>query len=669
MTEPSTRVVIADDDREMRDALADLIASQPGLELAGEAVSHDDAIRLAARDHPRVLVLDARMPDGETAATIRSIQDRSPNTAVLVLSAYEDPGNAVELLSAGATGYLVKGAADSEILEAIARAARGQVSISLPLAKECLAVLRRNLETERRASAATLQSANVLRQLLDRIRAAAILLGANGAIEMINAPVLHMFGYPRTDLIGEPITKLVPVSRLGEPVDELIYRLLSREPPGELGPEAQFTGTGRRRDGSTFPVQVSASLMPHGQRGVAVVLRDISDINRAETRYQALFEALPDALVVVDGNGRITLVNAAAERLFGYPREELLERTVDTLLPEHPVTLYRTEEPGSPDAPHAAPDANPRDSGPNPRRPSAAGSKRENEMNGKSAVEPDKSIELIGRKRDGTDFPVAVTVGRMLTDEGPRTVLSMRDMTEAASSRQALEHSIEMLRAAGVEHRNVLVDLVGAHERERQRIAAGIHDDSLQVITAAALRMQQLRRRLRDPDDLKVLAKVEETIRLAADRLRRMIFDFRPPALEHEGLVAALKVYLEQLHNETKISYELDNRLESEPPMQTRVLIYRIAQDALMNVRLHSRASNVTVRLSEVDTGILTEIIDNGVGYNPMEAEAEPGHLGLTLMRDRAEIVGGWCRIESAPGAGTTVEFWVPREVGMTGTG
>jgi signal transduction histidine kinase len=73
------------------------------------------------------------------------------------------------------------------------------------------------------------------------------------------------------------------------------------------------------------------------------------------------------------------------------------------------------------------------------------------------------------------------------------------------------------------------------------------------------------------------------------------------------------------------------------------------------------------VRLSGVDDGCLAEIIDDGVGYNPLEAETEPGHLGLTLMRDRAEIVGGWCRIESAPGAGTTVEFWVPRESGIAG--
>jgi PAS domain S-box-containing protein len=636
MTELKTRVMIADDDRAMRDALADLIASQPDLELVGEAVSHTDVIRLATRDHPRVVVLDVRMPGGTALATIRAIQDRTPTTAILVLSAYEDPASAVEVLGAGATGYLVKGIPDEEIVEAIHRAARGQVSISLPMVKECLQLLRRDLDAERRSGAVTLQNANVLRQLLDRIRAAVVLVGPNGAIEMTNAPVQQLFGYRRSELTGEQLTTLVPAARGSEPVDELIYRLLSREPEGDGGPEAHFTATGRRRDGATFPVDVSATPMPHGQRGVAVVLRDISEVGLAEAKYQQLFEAAPDAVVIVDSTGTVMLVNAAAEQLFGHPRDDLLGQSVDVLLPDHPVEIYRKDSdyvPGRDEDPLAA----------------------------------DDGVELTGRRRDGTDFPVDVSVGRIRTDEGVQVILTIRDMTETAGSRAVLEKSVEVLRAAGQDHRNVLVDLVGAQERERLRIAAGIHDDSLQVITAAALRLQQLRRRLHDPDDLRVLSKLEENIRLAADRLRRLIFDFRPPALEHEGLVAALRVYLEQLRSETGVAYELDNRLEEEPPTQTRVLIYRIAQDALMNVRKHARARQVQVRLSGVDDGCLVEIVDDGVGYNPFEAETEPGHLGLTLMRDRAEISGGWCRVESTPGAGTTVEFWIPRAASLAG--
>ena len=79
-----------------------------------------------------------------------------------------------------------------------------------------------------------------------------------------------------------------------------------------------------------------------------------------------------------------------------------------------------------------------------------------------------------------------------------------------------------------------------------------------------------------------------------------------------------------------------------------------------MNVRKHARATMVRVELSDLSNGCLVRITDDGVGYHPADVENSPGHLGLVLMRERAQIARGWCRIESASGAGTTVEFWVP---------
>ena len=104
MTGLRTRVVIADDDRVVRDALADLIASQPQLELVGAAVDHPDAIRLAVSNRPDTLVLDVRMPRGTAAGTVRAVRDRAPQVGVLVLSGYGDPASAVEVLRAGAGG-------------------------------------------------------------------------------------------------------------------------------------------------------------------------------------------------------------------------------------------------------------------------------------------------------------------------------------------------------------------------------------------------------------------------------------------------------------------------------------------------------------------------------------------------------------------------------------
>jgi len=93
------------------------------------------------------------------------------------------------------------------------------------------------------------------------------------------------------------------------------------------------------------------------------------------------------------------------------------------------------------------------------------------------------------------------------------------------------------------------------------------------------------------------------------------------------------------------------------------MLIYRIVREALLNVRKHARARTVRVQLRDVSDGYLVRIVDDGVGYSPAEVEDRPGHLGLTLMQERAHAGGGWCRIESMPGGGTTVEFWVPLQV------
>jgi signal transduction histidine kinase len=97
-------------------------------------------------------------------------------------------------------------------------------------------------------------------------------------------------------------------------------------------------------------------------------------------------------------------------------------------------------------------------------------------------------------------------------------------------------------------------------------------------------------------------------------------------------------------------------------PGSTALLVYRTAQEALVNVRKHARASTVRVTLADLDGGYLVRISDDGVGYNPADVENRPGHLGLLLMQERPQIAGGWCGIESAPGAGTTVIFWVPAE-------
>jgi signal transduction histidine kinase len=102
----------------------------------------------------------------------------------------------------------------------------------------------------------------------------------------------------------------------------------------------------------------------------------------------------------------------------------------------------------------------------------------------------------------------------------------------------------------------------------------------------------------------------------------------------------------------------LESKLIQEPPVATSTIAYRIVQEALMNVRKHARAEHVNVRLAQSAGGLLVGITDDGRGFEP--AASAPGHLGLVAMRERAEMAGGWFRIESDPTQGTAVDFLLP---------
>ena len=157
------RVLIADDEGEVRSALADLIDAERALDLVGAAADADEAIELAIAQRPDVALVDVKMPGGGGARAAREIVASSPHTRVLALSAYEDRTTVLEMLRAGAVGYLVKGTAPEEIVASIGRAVRGQTSLSAEVmgsvVHELSSQLRRQAsETEARA------------QVMDRIR-------------------------------------------------------------------------------------------------------------------------------------------------------------------------------------------------------------------------------------------------------------------------------------------------------------------------------------------------------------------------------------------------------------------------------------------------------------------------------------------------------------------
>jgi EAL domain-containing protein (putative c-di-GMP-specific phosphodiesterase class I)/DNA-binding NarL/FixJ family response regulator len=181
----SIRVLIADDETEVRAALADLIGSEPSMELVGAAADAAEAIEMAQAHRPDVALVDVKMPSGGGPRAAREITRRSPQTRVLALSAYEDRTTVLEMLGAGAVGYLVKGTAPDEIVRAIQRAVRGQTSVS----SEVMASVVHELSAQLQRDA---DAAEERRNKTSRVRRAI----EQGSFRLVYQPIFRLHGEP-----------------------------------------------------------------------------------------------------------------------------------------------------------------------------------------------------------------------------------------------------------------------------------------------------------------------------------------------------------------------------------------------------------------------------------------------------------------------------------------
>jgi signal transduction histidine kinase len=237
------------------------------------------------------------------------------------------------------------------------------------------------------------------------------------------------------------------------------------------------------------------------------------------------------------------------------------------------------------------------------------------------------------------------------------------ELTDVANALNAAAMDIERRQDAQT---RLLAELVAAEEETRRRIAADIHDDTAQVVAAAGLRIDALAANLDDPEARETALIARRELGEANRRLRRLLFELRPPVLDEAGLAAALELFLSDSFAHNGVGWRVDNRLENEPDPEVRAILYRVALEALTNVSKHARASMVEVLLERRGVGVAVRIRDNGEGFDlpAPDAPPEPGHIGLISMRERAEAAGGRFALVSEPGKGTTVDFWMPEPNG-----
>ena len=152
-------------------------------------------------------------------------------------------------------------------------------------------------------------------------------------------------------------------------------------------------------------------------------------------------------------------------------------------------------------------------------------------------------------------------------------------------------------------------------EEERGRIAREIHDDALQSLGAVTLRLSLLAERLTNEDQRRSITVLLDLTRQSAERLRTLVFDLRADALQR-GLVHALRSYVFEAPNSLPVPCRIDCRLRAEPPVPVGVVLYRVAQEALTNVRKHARATSARLLLDEAPGGVRLRVVDDGRGFD-----------------------------------------------------
>lgn len=225
----------------------------------------------------------------------------------------------------------------------------------------------------------------------------------------------------------------------------------------------------------------------------------------------------------------------------------------------------------------------------------------------------------------------------------------------------SVEARNDQLARAGREREALLRELLAVQQDERRRLAEEIHDGSIQALTAAGLRVQRLRRQASDDEAVAGAARdAEEAVGRAISDLRGLMVALVPE--EEEAPVAEqLRHVLQAALDAEGVAWDLQVDLASEPPQEVRSLVVRNVREAVRNAAHHAGASRVAVRVRGTAGMVDVEVGDDGVGFDPTAPVAD-GHIGLRATRQRTERVGGYWRLESRPGSGTSVAFGVPTD-------
>lgn len=338
---------------------------------------------------------------------------------------------------------------------------------------------------------------------------------------------------------------------------------------------------------------------------------------------RTLLETVPEAVLTHDAEGRIMLVNAAAETMFGYKREEMIGHPLAMLIPER----FRHQHAGHVESFFQKPRM----------RPMGAG------------------LNLSAVSKDGSEFPVDIGLSYFETRTGVIGVTFVSDITERKKSEATLLQDQKELQTLTAR----LLDLQEAGNKD---LARELHDDLSQKLAALGMEISTLLQ-----PSVKSPKSLPERIRVLsartnglAENVHALSRRLHPAILDELGLEAALREECVGFAAQGGVPPQFESeRVPSSLPEGISLCLYRVAQESLRNIAKHAKAAHVRIVLSGKRGGVELRIEDTGNGFDVNAARGKGG-LGLVSMEERVRLVNGDFTIRSQPGTGTTVEVFVP---------
>jgi PAS domain S-box-containing protein len=476
-------------------------------------------------------------------------------------------------------------------------------------------------------------------QLLEALPDAVFVVAADGRIVFVNAQAQALFGYAREDLVGQLIEMLVPEAvRPVHPQHRGRYFGAPQVRPMGAGLDL----SGRRADGTEFPAEISLSAIETAEgRLVTAVVRDVTERRKTQTKFQGLLEAAPDAMVGVDDQGLIRLVNTQSERLFGYDRAELLGKRIEILVPPR----AREVHPRHRERYFAAPAV----------RPMGAGN------------------ELFGVRKDGTEFPAEISLSSIETEDGILVTAAVRDVSERKAFEVLVERARDTAERAARARQDFLANM--SHEI-RTPMNAVIGITSLLLDTDLDPQQRDYVETVRSSGDhlLTIISDILDYAKIDSGKI--VLEDLEFPLLDWiedtVDLVAA-QAADKGLELVVDVADTIPYDVRADPGRQRQVLINLVSNAVKFTPR---GELDVTVTADELEGGralVRVEVTDTGIGipadrvallFDPFtQADSTTTReyggtgLGLAISRRLTELMGGTVELVSEVGRGTHATF------------